>query len=58
MPGTAGDWAALCGQLPDHQTAVMDGYPGGQPSVAEQNVTHGAPAPAVDRGQVPGTVNS
>jgi hypothetical protein len=39
----------------------MDGYGGGQPSVAEQDRTHGAPLiggglPAVDNGPRPGSV--
>ena len=60
-PGGAADWSALCGSLPDHNTAVMDGYGGGQPSIAEQSRTHwalliGGQLPAVDLGPDPGTV--
>jgi hypothetical protein len=56
-------WADLCGDLPDHQTAVMDSYGGGQPSVAVQAETHGAylipgGVPAVDKGPDPGTVST
>ena len=46
---TTGDWSALCGALPSHQDALMDGYHP-QPTIAEQNSTHGAGMPAVDRG--------
>ena len=60
-PDPDGDWDALCGDLPSHQDALMDGYGGGQPSVAEQDRTHGAPLiggglPAVDNGPRPGSV--
>jgi hypothetical protein len=54
-PLTSAAWAQLCGRLPDHQTEVMAAH-GGQPTIAEQDRTHGAPfigggLPAVDKGQ-------
>jgi len=46
---SAPDFDALRGPLPSHQDAVMDGYHP-VPTVAEQNASHGAGTPAVDRG--------
>ena len=50
-PGQAPDdeWAELRGALPDHATEVMSAHQGA-PAVSVQNATHGAPAPAEDRG--------
>jgi hypothetical protein len=42
-------WEALCGDLPDHAAEVMSSHPG-QPTVEEQDRTHGAGAPAPDHG--------
>ena len=42
-------FADLCGGLPDHHGEVMTGH-SGQPTVAEQDRTHGAGIPAVDHG--------
>jgi hypothetical protein len=49
MQDTDSQWSALCGALPSHQDALMDGYHP-DPSIAEQDRTHGAGTPAVDRG--------
>ncbi|HEY3034876.1 MAG TPA: hypothetical protein VGJ54_09475 [Streptosporangiaceae bacterium] len=38
--------------LPDHNSEVVAAHQGA-PSVAEQSRTHGAPAPAVDKGPDP-----
>jgi hypothetical protein len=46
---TAPSWAELCGDLPDHAAEVMASHPG-QPSIAEQDRTHGAGMPAEDHG--------
>jgi hypothetical protein len=45
-PGTFDD---LRGSLPRHQDEVMTGHTG-QPTVTEQDRTHGAGLPAVDNG--------
>ena len=42
-------WEDLAAGLPVHQDEVMAAHQGA-PSVAVQDVTHGAPAPAEDRG--------
>jgi hypothetical protein len=46
---TAPSWEALCGDLPDHAAEVMASHPG-QPTLAEQDRTHGAGMPAADHG--------
>ncbi len=52
---TPDTWANLAGSLPTHDTELMVSHEG-QPSVATQNLTHGAPAPEVDNGTTPGQV--
>jgi hypothetical protein len=42
-------WRDLAGSLPTHQDELGVGHLGA-PSIAVQDVTHGAPAPAEDRG--------
>ena len=47
MPPGEATFADLCGgDLPDHNTALMTGYLGGEPSVAEQMASHGSVLPA------------
>ena len=48
-------WEGLCGSLPSHQDEIMAAH-GGQPSMAVQDRTHGAPLPSVDNGPDPGSV--
>lgn len=43
-------WADLAGSLPAHEDEVMASHEG-RPTVAEQNVAHGVPAPEPDYGQ-------
>lgn len=53
--GAADQWADLAGSLPTHDGEVMASHEG-QPTVAEQDRTHGAGLPDVDLGPEPGTV--
>jgi hypothetical protein len=46
---TAADFEAISPDLPSHLAEVMAAHEG-QPSMAEQSRTHGAPLPAVDEG--------
>ncbi len=48
MPDPA-DFADLCGDLPDHAGEVLASH-SGQPTIAEQDRTHGAGLPAADHG--------
>jgi len=43
------EWADLAGDLPVHDDEVMAAHEGAPPA-GVQNRTHGAPAPAEDRG--------
>jgi hypothetical protein len=45
----SGRYVAASPQLPTHQDELMSAHEG-RPTVAEQNVTHGAGIPAVDKG--------
>jgi hypothetical protein len=46
---TAAEFEAISPGLPAHEAEVMAGYRP-EPSIAEQNATHGARAPAPDYG--------
>jgi hypothetical protein len=46
---TGPSWEDLAGDLPAHADEVMAAHQGA-PSIAEQNASHGAPAPPGDRG--------
>jgi hypothetical protein len=46
---TSPEFEALSPGLPSHRDEVMTGHPG-QPSVEEQDATHGAGAPVADHG--------
>jgi hypothetical protein len=48
-------WQDLSGDLPAHSDEIMAAH-SGQPTIAEQSATHGAPLPRVDNGPDPGTV--
>jgi hypothetical protein len=46
---TAGQFEAISPGLPSHAEELMAAHQG-QPTMAEQSLTHGAPMPAVDNG--------
>ena len=47
---TSAEFEAISPDLPSHETEVMAAH-GGQPTIAEQDRTHGAGIPPVDNGQ-------
>lgn len=52
-PPDPGSFSDLCGSLPDHHSEVMASH-SGQPTIAEQDRTHGAGLPAPDHGVAEG----